>query len=491
MGIRVKLIAFLLLFGFVILGTLIWSNQFVLHKTILHYVDQRDQQRLERVKSNFEVYLQYEPVTQMSDVSEVMWLRLLRFSHRVDLEQVPTMIPLVIKRDLRRRPPPPLDEFEVRVSLMDRNGQLLYGPPLAKHALRLPILENGEEVAQIGYQPLKELTDRADIEFSQSQFKMLSLGAVLITLLALILLWPLANHFLTPMRQLTQAMHRLSGGDLSERLQVKRQDEFGVLQRDFNHLATTLEAAQYARNQWIADISHELRTPLTVLNGSLEAMIDGVRPMNKQNLASLQQEVAVLQRLIEDLYQLSLSDVGALQYEMQPLNLSALIEQSVAQFLPKAQSRSLALIYQTEYEQAWVFGDENRLSQLLNNLLNNALDYTDAMQESGQKGRVKVTLNKQLKKFEQPNHANQSKQIPVWQLVFEDTAPGVAKEELSHLSERFFRTEKSRNRRNGGAGLGLAMAQQIVKAHQGTIAFAASELGGVKVMVVLPVEKQG
>ncbi|MBN2865776.1 MAG: HAMP domain-containing protein [Thiotrichales bacterium] len=475
MGIRVKLVAFLLLFGFVILGTLIWSNQFVLHKTILHYVDQRDQQRLERVKNNFEVYLQYEPIAQASDVSEEMWLRLLRFSHRVDLVQVPTMIPLVIKRDLRRRPPP-LDEFEVRVSLMASSGQLLYGPPLEKHALRLPILENGVEVAQIGYQPLKELTDRADIEFSQSQFKMLSLGAVLITLLALILLWPLANHFLTPIRQLTEAMHRLSGGDLSKRLTVKRQDELGELQRDFNHLATTLEAAQHSRNQWIADISHELRTPLTVLNGSIEAMCDDVRPLNKQNLQALQQEVALLQRLIEDLYQLSLSDVGALQYAMQPLNVSTLIQQSVAQFLPKAQSKSLQLICQTESQQAWVFGDENRLSQLLNNLLSNALEYTDAVQQNGERGLVKVTLTKKM------NH---------WQLVVEDSSPGVLQAELSQLSERFFRTDKSRNRRSGGAGLGLAMVQQIVKAHQGTLNFESSELGGLKVVVSLPMESQG
>ena len=475
MGIRVKLVAFLLLFGFVILGTLIWSNQFVLHKTILHYVDQRDQQRLERVKNNFEVYLQYEPVSQVRDVSEVMWLRLLRFSHRVDLAQVPTMIPLVIKRDLRRRPPP-LDEFEVRVSLMDRSGQLLYGPPLEKHALRMPVLENGQEIAQIGYQPLQELTDRADIEFSQSQFKMLSLGAVLITLLALILLWPLANHFLNPIRQLTQAMHRLSGGDLSKRLAVKRQDEFGALQRDFNYLATTLEAAQHSRNQWIADISHELRTPLTVLNGSIEAMSDGVRPLNKENLQALQQEVSLLQRLIEDLYQLSLSDVGALQYAMLPLNLSMLIEQSVAHFLPKAHNKSLQLIFQTDYQQAWVFGDENRLSQLLNNLLSNALDYTDAVQKNGQEGLIKVMLEKQT---------------TVWQLVIEDSAPGVEADELSHLSERFFRTEKSRNRRSGGAGLGLAMVQQIVKAHQGTIEFKTSELGGIKVIIGLPLESQG
>jgi len=135
MGIRLKLVAFLLLFGFVILGTLLWSNQFVLHKTMLQYVDQRDQQRLERVKNNLEVYLQYEPIEHVNELSEAVWLRLLRFSHRVDLTQMPTMIPLVVRRDSRRRPPP-LDEFEIRVSLMNAQGEVIYGRPHIKHSIR-------------------------------------------------------------------------------------------------------------------------------------------------------------------------------------------------------------------------------------------------------------------------------------------------------------------------------------------------------------------
>lgn len=477
MGIRLKLVVFLLLFGFIILGTLIWSNQFVLHTTTLHYVDQRDQQRLERVKNNLEAYLKYEPVVEARNISKRTWLRLLRFSHRFDLVQIPNMIPSVMQPDAHRRPPPPpVDEFEMRVSLLDVQGQLIYGRPhIKKYSKYLPIIENGKQVAQVGYVSPQELTERADIEFSQSQFKMLSVGALLITLLALIILWPLANHFLIPIQQLTNAMRRLSSGDLSERLEVKRQDELGQLQRDFNQLAATLEAAQKSRNQWIADISHELRTPLTVLNGSIEAMCDEVRPINKQNLQGLQHEVAVLQRLIEDLYQLSLSDVGALQYKMQTVDLSGLVKQSIQQFSAKAESKSLQISCDDIIDQAWVFGDANRLSQLLSNLLKNALDYTDSIGPDEQPGLVKITLKQQEQTF---------------QLIIEDSSPGVNAEDLSHLSERFFRTEKSRNRRNGGAGLGLAMVHQIVNAHQGSLQFDISELGGIKVAVNFPMESE-
>lgn len=476
MGIRVKLAVFLLVFGFVILGMLLWSNQFALQKTMLHYVDQRDQQRLERVKSNLEVYLQYEPIEQIAAVSEVSWLRLLRLSHRIDLAQMPTMIPLVMGREPRRRSAP-LDEFESRVSLIDAEGQLLYGPELQQKSVRLSIMEGGRQIAQVGYHPLQVLMDRADIEFSQSQFKLLNLGAVFITLFALILLWPLAHHFLTPIRQLTKAMQRLSAGDLDARLAVKRTDELGELQRDFNHLATTLQASQQSRNHWIADISHELRTPLTVLNGSIEAMSDGVRPLTLQNVQNLQQEVALLQRLIDDLYQLSLSDVGALQYAMAPVNLSTLIDQVVGQFQPKAQSRSLQIEWQNRWLEnsrgAWVYGDADRLTQLLSNLLKNALDYTDPLQQDGTPGLVKIDLTKQSQ---------------TWRLVVEDSSPGVSAGELNQLSERFFRVERSRNRRTGGAGLGLAMVSQIVAAHQGRLSFEASAFGGLKVTVSFPME---
>lgn len=481
MSIRLKLILFLLSFGFVILAALMWSNQFVLHKTMLHYVDNRDQMRLERLKNNIEVYLQYESVNNVADIPEKRWRRLLFLSHRVDLQQLPSLIDKVLanreakpesesKTEGPPRPPRPLDEFESRVSLMTVDGQIVFGKPLEETCMKLPVYQEGQLIAQIGYHPLQELIENADIEFADSQFKMLTLGAVIVTLLALILLWPVANHFLTPIRELNQALHALAAGNLTGRLHVKRQDELGALQRDVNYLATVLETAQQSRNQWIADISHELRTPLTILNGSIEAMVDGIRPMNTANLQGLQEEVQVLQRLINDLYQLSLSDVGALQYSMDHLNFSDLIAHAVQSMQAKADSKGVVLETLELPQRASVYGDANRLSQLLSNLLKNAIDYTDAKSENAL-GIVQVQL---------------AKQEDTWRLVVQDSSPGVSAEELTHLAERFYRTEPSRNRRTGGAGLGLAMVSQIVQAHSGSLAFSDSALGGLKVEVSLP-----
>lgn len=472
MGIRLKLILLLLLFGFVVLGTLLWSNQFVLHKTMLHYVDQRDQGRLERLKSNIEVYLESQPNSSIEDVPEHIWQRLLKFSHRVDLRENSIPLKYIIreKNDKRKRNFPP-DEFESRVTLMNTKGQIIHGFALQPHNMWLPIELNGKPIAIIGYHPLKELIEKTDIEFSQNQFKLLSLGAIFITLLALLLLWPIANHLLAPIRQLTESMRQLTSGDFSHRLKVNRKDEFGALQRDVNHLAKTLEASQTSRNQWIADISHELRTPLTVLNGSIEAMRDGIRPLTPENLENLHHEVALLQRLIEDLYQLSLSDLGALQYHMQRLDLSRILLQAAAQFEAKAKQKGLQLQLVKLQKNAWVQGDEARLQQLLNNLLQNAIDYTDIKQADGSQGQVLLSL-----------YAEQNG----WTLCIEDCAPGVTEAELEKLKERFYRAEASRNRRTGGTGLGLAMVSQVVEAHAGKFHITLSDLGGIKVCITLP-----
>ncbi|MDX1351426.1 MAG: ATP-binding protein [Thiomicrorhabdus sp.] len=475
MGIRLKLMTLLLLFGFMVLGALLWSNQFVLHKTMLHYIDQRDQQRLERLQSNLDFYLQQQPVGSISEIPEVIWLRMLRLSHRVDLQENPLPLQFVTNKEAKKRKRSfPADEFENRVTLMNPSGQIIFGTALEKSNIRLPISQQGQMIGQIGYHPLKELIEKTDIEFAENQFKLLSLGAIFITLLAMLIIWPLANHLIAPIRQITKSMRNLALGDFSQRLQVSRKDEFGALQRDVNHLTKTLEAAQQSRNQWIADISHELRTPLTVLNGSIEAMSDGIRPMNAQNLEQLHQEVGLLQRLIEDLYQLSLSDVGALQYAMQRLDFNQLLRQTAAQFSHKIEQKNLQLKIKPFVGQAWIQGDRARLQQMLNNLLQNAIDYTDSHQPNGANGVIEIHLQQ---------HNNQA-----WQLCIEDSAPAVTTEELSHLKERFYRAEASRNRHTGGTGLGLAMVSQVVAAHEGEFTIELSQLGGLKICVILPSE---
>lgn len=474
MGIRLKLITLLLLFGFIVLGALIWSNQFVLHKTMLHYVDQRDQQRLERLQGNLQIYLETRQINDIKRLNEDIWARHLRYSHRLDFQENTTLFENMLKKiEKPRKRRFPADEFENRVSLMSTAGYVVFGHSLEPSITWLPIMVNNKVVALVGYHPLQELTEQTDIEFSQNQNKLLSLGAIFITLLALMILWPLAHHLLSPIQQINRAMQQLTSGDFSHRLKVNRKDEFGELQAATNHLAKTLQASQSSRNQWIADISHELRTPLTVLNGSIEAMRDGVRPLNEQNLAHLHDEVALLQRLIEDLYQLSLSDVGALQYQLEKTDISHVLMQAAAQFEAKAKHKGIKLQLSKLEKNAWVHADKMRLQQMLNNLFKNAIDYTDAEQADGSTGVIQLAL---------------SLQGEAWQIIIEDSAPGVSETDLTHLQERFFRAEASRNRRTGGTGLGLAIVSQVVQAHNGSLSITPSKLGGLKVTVTLPAQ---
>jgi two-component system sensor histidine kinase BaeS len=241
------------------------------------------------------------------------------------------------------------------------------------------------------------------------------------------------------------------------------EDELGRLARGFNTLAATLGAAQKARQQWIADIAHELRTPLSILRGEIEALQDGVRPLTPAAVASLGSEAARLARLVEDLHTLSLSDLGALTYHKEPLDLAEVVTDVL-----DAQRRALqekGLRVQLELDPATVLGDADRLSQVFANLLQNSLRYTDSP------GTLRVALRKNATSI---------------QVLWEDSAPGVPSGDLARLTERLFRVEGSRNRASGGSGLGLAIAHAIVQAHGGELAAHASALGGLRIELSFP-----
>jgi two-component system sensor histidine kinase BaeS len=238
-------------------------------------------------------------------------------------------------------------------------------------------------------------------------------------------------------------------------------------------LAATLEQSKQSRNQWIADISHELRTPLTVLQGSLEAIKDGIRPATERNLQQIYEEVMLLNRLVDDLYQVTLNDVGGLHYKMNRVSFKEILSRSLETVEGAIQEKGLKLSLTLPADKCEINGDESRLQQMITNLLLNSIAYTDAVQadKDQQPGQIDVALICDAKHV---------------QLDITDSAPTVEPDDLTHLFERLFRTEGSRSRRHGGAGLGLAIVQQIVQAHQGEVSASQSELGGIKVTVRLP-----
>lgn len=267
------------------------------------------------------------------------------------------------------------------------------------------------------------------------------------------------------LRGLTQATHLLAAGDYATRIDAAARDELGQLARDFNLLAQALEHNERARRDFMADISHELRTPLAVLRAELEALQDGIRPMTPNSLGSLHQQVGQLGKLIEDLYDVSLTDVGALAYRRAPVDLAVILATVLDGLRARFAAAQLQVQAQIDAGPLQVDGDERRLQQLLGNLLENTLRYTDAG------GTVQVRC---------------VRRGAVLEMVVEDSAPGVDADKRARLFERFYRTEASRNRASGGSGLGLAICRNIAEAHGGSIHAEASALGGLRMVLRLP-----
>jgi two-component system sensor histidine kinase BaeS len=353
------------------------------------------------------------------------------------------------------------------VQLVDRAGLRIAGNPhIGADAAEVPVMLDGRVIGTLRLAPLPALIGTLDRDFAATQWHDALGVGVLVLLGALAFAFTLARWLLGPVRALAAATRALAAGDYRQRVTVARGDELGALARDFNHLAETLEQNRDARRQWGADIAHELRTPLAILRGEIDALRDGVRPLGAAALVSLQAECQRLSTLVEDLYQLSLADAGALEYRFEAVDLRDLVRESVA--LQRAAFADAGLALDADCPAVPpVHGDARRLDQLLDNLLANARRYTDAP------GRVQVRL------------AAQEDGVV---LSVDDTAPGVPPAHLPHLFERLYRVDASRNRAAGGAGLGLAICRAIVAAHGGTIQAQPSALGGLSVRVTLPLQ---
>ncbi|MGJ0479686.1 two-component system sensor histidine kinase BaeS [Pantoea agglomerans] len=350
--------------------------------------------------------------------------------------------------------------------ILDQQYKVLAGPksPVPPEGTRRNITtSNNKVVGWVIGSPPERLTRSTDINFDQQQRRTSWIIVGLSTLLAALATWLMARGLLAPVKRLVDGTHHLAAGNFATRVEVSSRDELGQLAGDFNLLASSLEKNESMRRAFMADISHELRTPLAILRGELEAMQDGVRKLTPEAIASLQSEVVVLTKLVDDLHQLSLSDEGALAYRKQATDLVQLLEVTAGSFAERYRAHGLTLKLNLP-DNAPFFGDPDRLMQLFTNLLENSLRYTD----SG--GRVEVTL-----KYEAPN----------WCIDFDDSAPGVDREHQAQIFERFFRTEGSRNRASGGSGLGLAICKNIADAHGGDIHATHSDLGGLKIALHL------
>jgi len=368
-------------------------------------------------------------------------------------------------------PPPPLPKgeqlFELRVLLLDADRTVLYGPvpPWPQPPSFIPLKVGERKIGQLGLIPPRILVDVRIQQFVQEQHHALIVIALCIAATAALLSIPLAGRLVRRITALAAATNRLASGQYDIRVPAEASDELGQLARDFNRLAQTLEQNEQLRRRWVADISHELRTPLAVLRGEVEAIQDGVRPLAPQTMDVLHAEILHLGRLVDDLYELALADIGALTYRKEELDLGALVAQTVQSCRERFEAGNLGLEFVGPERPLPLSGDAERLRQLLNNLLANSLRYTDPG------GRLRVELTEEADRY---------------RLRCSDSPPGVPEEALERLFERLFRVEDSRNRSHGGAGLGLALCKSIAEAHGGSIRAAHSGLGGLEITMTLP-----
>lgn len=357
-------------------------------------------------------------------------------------------------------------DFVTSLSLFDREKQLILGVIKPNKPITwVPLIDNGATLGFIGFVKPDIVVEEADRRFLNHQLKFFGWLSIAVLLISIAVATVLTRRISQPIRLLSQHTRALSAGNFQQRLAIISRDEIGQLSADFNQLAKTLEANEQSRAAWVADISHEMRTPLAVAKAQIEAMQDGVRALDAKNLAVIHQKVEGLNTLVDDLFELSLSDIGALQYKMQPVALNTLVRRIAEQYSARAATAGLSLQAQSIDATVTVQGDEHRLEQLLSNLLENALRYTSAP------GAVEIELT-----------ADDYCAV----LIVRDSAPTVPEAQRELIFDRLHRLENSRSRDTGGAGLGLAICSNIVAAHQGTIRAEDSALGGISLRVEIP-----
>jgi two-component system, OmpR family, sensor histidine kinase BaeS len=439
--------------------------QWSMDRGFLRYVNTVEQEHLENMAGELESAYQEHGSWDFLRDDPWRWLRQAGRARMLGSEPPggDEAAPQRQKRHLQPRFP--------RLILLDAARQPLFGPEYRPEQVQLRSLRvNGQVVGYLGLPQRERLTDLHELHFVKGQRLAMGLIGVIIFLVSAGLALPLANRLLRPVRELGDATHRLAAGHYASRVPVTSGDELGRLASDFNALALTLEKNEQARRSWLADISHELRTPLAILRGEIEALEDGLRQPTPEAIRSLHGEVMRLGRLVDDLQQLALSDLGALTYRKEELDLVPLLAAVIDSYRPELVRNGLQLHVELPRLPVTVFADGERLRQLFANLLDNALKYTDG------DGQVEVRLAEE---------GGQAK------IDICDSAPTVAAQELERLFERFYRVEGSRNRASGGAGLGLAICRNIVEAHDGSISARESSLGGLWLEISLPLGRDG
>jgi two-component system sensor histidine kinase BaeS len=267
-----------------------------------------------------------------------------------------------------------------------------------------------------------------------------------------------------PLKKVAGKASSLSLGLYKERLdEVSTTKEINMLTDAINKLSDTLEYKEKLQQRLIQDVAHELRTPLTSVQGSMEAMIDGIWDMNTERLSSCYEEIIRLKRMIGSVETLSRVENDNVVMNKETFDLSKLISSILLNYDSKLYNKNMEANFNVD--SVYIYGDKDKLTQVLNNLLSNAIAY------SKDGGSIQISIEEENDKVK---------------IRMKDNGVGISKEDLPHIFERFYRVDKSRSRSTGGLGIGLSITKGIITAHEGNIE-VNSELGeGTEFIIELP-----
>lgn len=308
------------------------------------------------------------------------------------------------------------------------------------------------------------------IDFRASFNEALTYAALAAMIVAVAFSLFLSRSVIAPILAMSLATQRISEGRYDERVRSHGKDELAQLALYFNQMAEKLDHIESMRRHLIGDISHELRTPLTAIKGSMEGLMDGVLPANNETYQQIHAEADRLNRLVDDLQELSRVEARAYELDFRSLEAASLVQTVTKRLAPQAESKRIALDLELAPNLPHILADEDRIVQVLTNLTGNALQYTP------EGGRITISAKQ----------VNDNVQTAV-----RDTGIGIPPEHLAHIFDRFYRVDKSRSRQaGGGSGIGLTIARALIEAHGGRMwaESAGSEKGSVFTFT-LPIAK--
>lgn len=366
-----------------------------------------------------------------------------------------------------------------RLRLADTDGSLIADTEVpdpggmlsaAELAQAIPLRASGEVVGYllpeggVAFSPMEQSNLVARLNRAALSAALIAAG------LSLVLALGLAYTLQRPIGEITRAAGELARGDLTQRVPVRGSDELAVLGQAFNDMSASLQRAENSRRAMTADIAHELRNPLAIQRANLEALQDGVYPLEPDSLEPIMAQNQLLTRLVEDLHTLAMADSGQLELEISGTDLNALVRRVVNRFAPQADSRRINLRFTPDEACPSLLIDSGRMEQVLVNLISNALRYVS------ESGHIELNLT----------CGDEFAQLSV-----RDNGPGFPPESLPLIFERFYRVDRSRARADGGSGLGLAIARQLARAHGGDLVANNHPQGGAVLTLSLPIKTTG